>query len=50
MEYYKNFKSKLLALLSLLFISVIAVLHLLAVDRSFSESENRMLKYRRISR
>ena len=48
MEYYKNFKSKLLALL-LLFISVIAVLHLLAVDRSFSESENRMLK-RRISR
>ena len=40
----QNFKSKLLALLLLLFISVIAVLHLLAVDRSFSESENRMLK------
>lgn len=41
---YKNFKNKLLALLLLMFISVIAVLHLLAADRSFSESENRMLK------
>lgn len=44
MGYYKNFKSKLLALLLLLFISVIAVLNLLAEDRSFSESENRMLE------
>lgn len=44
MGYYKNFKSKLLALLLLLFISGIAVLHLLAADRSFSESENRMLE------
>ncbi|MGC6587835.1 DHHW family protein [Paenibacillus sp. Dod16] len=44
MGYYKNLENKLLALLLLLFISVIAVLHLLAVDRSFSESENRMLK------
>lgn len=41
---YKNFKSKLLALLLLLFISIFAVLHVLATDRSFSESENRMLK------
>ncbi|WP_098745441.1 DHHW family protein [Paenibacillus sp. EZ-K15] len=44
MGYYKNFKSKLLALLLLLFISVIAVLNLLSADRSFSESENRMLE------
>lgn len=34
----------MLALLLLLFISVIAVLNLMAVDRSFSESENRMLE------
>lgn len=40
----ENYKKKLLALLLLLFISVIAVLNLLAVDRSFSESENRMLE------
>jgi hypothetical protein len=44
MENYKTLKKKLLALLLLLFISVIAVLNLLAVDRSFSESENRMLE------
>ncbi|UNK21144.1 DHHW family protein [Paenibacillus sp. N3/727] len=44
MENYKNIKKKLLALFLLLFISVIAVLNLLAVDRSFSESENRMLE------
>ncbi|GIP03324.1 membrane protein [Paenibacillus lautus] len=44
MGYYKNFKSKVLALLLILFISVIAILNLLAADRSFSESENRMLE------
>lgn len=43
MENHIKFKSKLLAILLLLFISVIAVLNLLTADRSFSESENRML-------
>lgn len=41
---YKNIIKKLLALLLLLFISVIAVLNLLAADHSFSDSENRMLQ------
>ncbi|OME94681.1 MULTISPECIES: DHHW family protein [Paenibacillus] len=44
MGYYKNFKIKLLALLLLLFISIIAGLNLAAADRTLSESENRMLE------
>ncbi|MFE5318347.1 DHHW family protein [Paenibacillus sp. NPDC056579] len=43
MENETQLTSKLLSLLLLLYIGVIAVLNLLASDRSFSESENRML-------
>ncbi|MFO1445046.1 hypothetical protein KDN24_17965 [Bacillus sp. Bva_UNVM-123] len=44
MENYKKIIKKSLALLLLLFISVVAVFNLSSTDRSFSESENRILE------
>lgn len=44
MNRYDNMYKNLMAILLLLFIGIIAALHLLTPDRSFSESENRMLE------
>lgn len=44
MNRYDNMYKNLMAILLLLFIGIIAALHLLTPDRSFSESENRVLE------